>query len=589
MTISDALVSIDQVFTKMEYLLVQYLKYDPQNDIKDYACQMFLIHSFAKYKYFKIIKLFIDVYLIPFLENKNVSSGHLMFINNFDLMFSMVDTMFMRNIATKSNKPFQNAIYSNVKGNILNITIPYVCKQPITESVYYFAGLLLIIPKDVVQKYLHEPLLNMKVSERSKRLSIAHIIGSCIVTRMMGKNNLTSIPQFFQLCDFVLLETYKFLTSPSVLWTSKYSKYYFEIFNAVIVLVKYGYILLLIFGFICNITAILFSVSTLKLSNFNVYLLALACVDTCALIGNLLPISAKFWAHNFSKKCCYAGSNSRVSVHCAEPSHFADIYEISNSSCKLTNYLVAFSRAASAWLMVSTALVRLLAVSLPLQWRNTTMQFNIKVIGVTLFLVAIFTSPPLLTRQLTVYQFENYQIRYCHRQDLGFFSYEMETYFAALIFPVLPMCLLMVFSAVTIYIMWRATAAQSLRKRQSDQLRKTKLSTLENKATIMLLLISGSFLVLSSPYFVNTLIQLHSNYDFYVARAAMSRGTGPLLNLEQHFLNYLLSISNAINLFFYLLSSNSWRQKFYEDFKNLFKCGKTKRNTTAQQTLQRSN
>ena len=176
----------------------------------------------------------------------------------------------------------------------------------------------------------------------------------------------------------------------------------------------------------------------------------------------------------------------------------------------------------------------------------------------------VFTLTPLLTRKFTVYEFHDYKIRYCHHHNVGFLSYEVELYLSSLIFPILPLCFLIILNSITLYKMrLNAQLNFQMTNRKSSRTKNKLISNSDSRSTITLLTVTFSFVVLSAPYVSNTLIRLYSQYDFHVARSAVSSGTGPLLNLEQYFFTFVLSVSNAINLFLYLLSSQAWRKKIF--------------------------
>ena len=89
-------------------------------------------------------------------------------------------------------------------------------------------------------------------------------------------------------------------------------------FYAATFVVGYGYLSLFIVGFVCNLFTMLFAISALKLSNINVYLLFLAILDSCALVGNLLPSSIKFWYHFLTTKYCFTNT-----LNCINPSYMS--------------------------------------------------------------------------------------------------------------------------------------------------------------------------------------------------------------------------------------------------------------------------
>ena len=553
MNITTALSSMRRVFKNWEHFLETYLSYNSDNQFILHGCSVYLVHSMANEKFFNVAMLAIRQTILSILDANSIRGNRFNLLKYIDAITKVVHSSFMKNMAIKSNDPFENAVFSFVRNSSTSLSIPNECLPAMTRYVADFSGYYLIISNDLATKYQRDVIFTkLNNSLCSRKVAIARTLGQFVLARMVNFSSYADTTlKFFQVVDDLLLEMYRLTASPSILWTPTFSKYLTRLFHAVTVLVGYGYVTLFVLGFVCNTLAMLLTASSIT-STFNVYLFCLAVLDSCALVGNLLPTTVKYWLHHFATRECFTDG----ALHCLQPSYFADMYEISQLSCKIAHYVVAFCRAASAWLMVSSAFVRLMAVSRPLHWRHKSIAFHYRVVVATVLITASVTASPLLSRTLTVYRFRQYEIRYCHQQDIGLFTYEVELYCSSLIFPILPLCLISLFNAVTLYKM-RATAKLLLQAKKHTHSRQS-----DTRSTVTLLTVSFTFVLLSSPYFINTLIQLYSKYDFHVARSALEYGTGPLLNLEQYFLTFVLSISNAINLFLYLLSSTYWRQRF---------------------------
>ena len=562
MNATRALTSLQETFEQFELLLELALRFSTHPVLIE-SCQLYLIHSFTTRKYIYVIKAVVKNAILPSLlqKGKDFKRNRLKISDYIDEYFKLAPHTVMKNIALQSNDPFANAIYGTFKDSIINLQFPKRCNEIILHRAVDFGALLLMISDNVVKTQNKQPMLGNFSAVSRSTINVNDFVKSYGIKKMILNATVSDTRSFLKISDLVFLEMHRLLTSPSSLWTAPFREQFHNLFYSVTFIVGYGYLGLFIMGIIFNLVAIFFSLSTLKLSNINVYLLALAILDSCALIGNLLPLTTKFWSHYMSTKHC-----STNKWKCAKPAHFADVFEYSDIGCKLVNYMVSFSRAASAWLMVSTASVRLMAVSRPLQWRNKAMKFNVKVITITVIFTAVLTSTSLLTRRNTTYWLKNYLIRYCHQNDFSFVSYSLETYVNAFVFPILPMCLLLILNGLTIYKM---RCGSKLFSKSSFR---TKLKNSETKSTVTLLLVSFTFVFFSMPYFINTLIQLYSKYDFQVAQIAIKHGTGPLLNLEKYVIAFVLSISNAINLFLYLLSSTAWRQKAFNDLKCIVFC-----------------
>ena len=544
---------MDKIFTQFEVVFQLYLQISGIIDLDNFtvhACAVYVLHSMLTPSYFHIIRQIIETIIVPFAKNGTELALHLPdYISQF---FESFSGTVLSNMALKSGDPLENNIFAEAKLSFRNIRFPTLCINYLANLTAHMSGAFLILSKERSTKIPSNPIFFSSDVQQVVSYRITnHLIKYFNVSRFVNTYHL------FQYVDFIFIEIFNLLTSPSILWTPNYSTVLPILFEIVTYIVRFAYPFMLVVGLVCNTLALLFSISIIKLSNFSVFLLVLVVFDTLALFLNLFPTCFKFYYHFFV-------TNNGYTIL---PSHLADVYHISTISCKLLYFFVGFSRALSGWTMVTTAVVRLLAVMRPIQWRHKNTRFGIKIILITVLATTVATSLPLLTRHLTVFYFTKNQIRFCHRQDYGFINYTLELYINSFVFPILPVLIIFFVNSLILLTLYRSARATVLNNK--NVLQSSKKSDL--RITITLLIVSFSFLTLSLPYFVNTLSQLYSVYDFKVAYSGITDGKGAFFNYEVYIVTLVLTISNVINLFVYLLSGKSWRRKFVNVIKSVIR------------------
>ena len=68
-------------------------------------------------------------------------------------------------------------------------------------------------------KYQNDTIFKNVPGLKLKQMAIARVIGRFVLPKMVDDINVTNILYFYKLVDYLLLELYKFVTSPSILWT----------------------------------------------------------------------------------------------------------------------------------------------------------------------------------------------------------------------------------------------------------------------------------------------------------------------------------------------------------------------------------
>ena len=552
---SVAISHIDNIFYKSEILFEIYLAVDGIYNIKNrtmkHVCSVYILHSILTSNYYFLLKKIIKTIVLPFIMNgTELKLDMSEYVSDIFRGFS---GKIFQNMALKSGSPLENGFYKEAKHFLRNISFHRACIRYLKRMCAIIGGALLVLSEERSKKI---PSISFFEKFNEGKQTLSYRFGHQLMYNL-NVTNLQYTSDLFRYIDIIFIEIFNLLTSPSILWTPNYSTVLPILFEIVTYIVRFAYPFMLVVGLVCNTLALLFSISIIKLSNFSVFLLVLVVFDTLALFLNLFPTCFKFYYHFFV-------TNNGYTIL---PSHLADVYHISTISCKLLYFFVGFSRALSGWTMVTTAVVRLLAVMRPIQWRHKNTRFGIKIILITVLATTVATSLPLLTRHLTVFYFTKNQIRFCHRQDYGFINYTLELYINSFVFPILPVLIIFFVNSLILLTLYRSARATVLNNK--NVLQSSKKSDL--RITITLLIVSFSFLTLSLPYFVNTLSQLYSVYDFKVAYSGITDGKGAFFNYEVYIVTLVLTISNVINLFVYLLSGKSWRRKFVNVIKSVIR------------------
>uniref|UniRef100_A0A1I8HDS2 non-specific serine/threonine protein kinase n=2 Tax=Macrostomum lignano TaxID=282301 RepID=A0A1I8HDS2_9PLAT len=306
-------------------------------------------------------------------------------------------------------------------------------------------------------------------------------------------------------------------------------------------LIRCGYPALLLVGTFSNLFALLFSLVVLSESCACLYFLALSVLDLLCLWCNLLPTT--------------------LSLH-----YDTLLRQSSTLACRLLTFFEVYFAAAAAWTVAALAVAKVFSVLMPFSPRLSSRRWHRLTIAMVLVVVAALCSPLLLNRRRVVLVPADFFVQ-CWRRDWLFMTYKTEKLWLALVFPVLPLAVILVCNC----------ALLALRRRH---LRQASASSSSGGAADgrqlfgSLTILSSVFLVFTAP---NTVVQLieaaHSDdINQYNVIEELSNGNGTLLNYWAHVTHFVMLLHNAFNIFAYGMSAPYLRVAFRQRLSKSIRC-----------------
>ncbi|KAK2157048.1 hypothetical protein LSH36_200g04073 [Paralvinella palmiformis] len=306
-------------------------------------------------------------------------------------------------------------------------------------------------------------------------------------------------------------------------------------FNLALLLVKYVTISLIVTGTIGNLLSFIVLVRRrIRKNSINIYLAILACADTV-----VLYISAfKTWLRVITG---------------------FELLHVSNVGCKITIFMFMLASHMSAWLIVLVTMDRFIAVRFPFRAvQICTTKRSALATAILLCVLVLYNAHLLWTMHL--HEFEN-GYKQCAPQIGDAFMNGPFNYIRLASYTLVPFTLVITMNIGIIVGICR-TSAHSLIGDTSSHL-KLKGSTCTKNAqqnkyqvTIMLLVVSFSWLLLTLPYTVMSLI----NFDYSTSR---TRAVAFLLKTISFLLMYL---NHSCNFFLYCLAGKKFRTEFISMF-----------------------
>uniref|UniRef100_A0A1I8GZL1 G_PROTEIN_RECEP_F1_2 domain-containing protein n=2 Tax=Macrostomum lignano TaxID=282301 RepID=A0A1I8GZL1_9PLAT len=298
--------------------------------------------------------------------------------------------------------------------------------------------------------------------------------------------------------------------------------------SAVAQLIRYGYPILLLIGTVSNLIALLFSLVNLSESISCMYFLALSVLDLLCLWCNLLPILLSLYFDIFAQ-------------------------EASQLTCKLIPFFGIFTAGSVAWLVVALTYTKLATLVRPF-WHSLYSRrvHRLLILGL-IVLVAAMCSPLLFTRYRLVVLDSDFFIQ-CWRYESTVFSYGLEKMWLALVFPVIPLLLVLAGNCALI----------ALRTRHLRQLSRGSGYCVDDKSFGSLVGVSCVFLAFTAP---NTVVQMieafrSQNINYYDVTDELNNGNGTLFNYWIHVTHFVMLLHNAVNIFTYGMSAPYLRKSF---------------------------
>nr|AKQ63014.1 orphan G-protein coupled receptor 6 [Platynereis dumerilii] len=234
-----------------------------------------------------------------------------------------------------------------------------------------------------------------------------------------------------------------------------------------------------------------------------------------------------------------------------------DILSLSTFYCKVWYLIVPVSTSYSTWILTAVTVERCLAISAPLLAKKINMQKSSRrFLVISLVLLSLYYIYSLVLYEIV----DTSRGKICDIVPKNeVFVYSIRPWFEYIAYSIFPGTLIFLCNVIMIITLIKA---RRVRRRQLANNKQQENETTGSIIT-MLLTISFTFLVLTTPIRVNFILNVYfpSNYWQEDSRAALNR------------LNWALSIfclylNHAINFLLYLISGREFRQ----EFASLFGC-----------------
>ena len=253
---------------------------------------------------------------------------------------------------------------------------------------------------------------------------------------------------FLKIGDYMAIVNYQFYTYPSAFWFNENSNMP-DIIPRIRKLLEFGYLTLIIFGAISNTAAMFFSISILKECSMSITFFMLAIADHISVFCNMLP---KYMEVMRVRRQIVRQENSVFSLDPYYENMISASTELHSSlNCRLLSMMQPASRSVSAWLIVAMTYFRMMSIAYPIKFRSQSWKFYLKKNVIVILVILCLHSWPLFTKDLILMDTDGFKIKLCHHKNLlGIAFYHFENIFTAMVFPVVPCLLIVVFNVVLV-------------------------------------------------------------------------------------------------------------------------------------------
>ena len=307
-------------------------------------------------------------------------------------------------------------------------------------------------------------------------------------------------------------------------------------------IVLYCSLLFFLTGMVGNsLSVAVFSSKEMICVSSNIYLLVLAISDTLYLLSVF-----------FTKTLTVARCMYFVNVP-------MDIYNRSTAMCKILQFFLDLFADYSACLIMAFTVERFIAVYMPLKYKDLCTLVRAKLTCFIIFaIVSVFIAP---YHFLYIGRPFDYDVCTMLPETDAIFSnlYIVE----AVIFRVIPV---IVIAVLNVQIIIRVTMVTMLKRKQKfgqSQINKKKKDDRGMQLTIMLILVSTSYILVYIPVLVHFVM-------WKLQRAKMLVVSDKTMTLMQNYTHVLYIGGFSINFFLYTLSGRIFREQLY---KLCGKCG----------------
>ena len=318
---------------------------------------------------------------------------------------------------------------------------------------------------------------------------------------------------------------------------------HFILYHITMVIVKWGYAIVILFGTIGNILAfVVLMHRRMRNTSVNFYLSLLACADT-----GVLYISAfRTWM------TAITGYN---------------FLHVSDAGCKLFMFMFVVFIHISAWLVVAVSVDRFVAVWFPFKSLTMCNVRRARIVGVVGFVVLVITNCHILWNyQLAT---SGHRVKCDTKGDV--FMKEVFPWLKLATYSCVPFVLVLV---LNVCILTKViTSNRGISGSAGDERHSSARASQEGRVTTMLLTVSFTWLALTAPFTLWT----------FLARDSADRYEREKTMLAKAVCFLLMYINHGVNFYLYCLTGKKFRQELRS-----ICCRSAKSQRASNQTLSRT-
>ena len=301
----------------------------------------------------------------------------------------------------------------------------------------------------------------------------------------------------------------------------------------------YSCLLFVVIGVIGNVLSmIVFTNKDMRGTSSNIYLLALAISDTLYLICVFFVDILK------NIKCFYF------------PTINLDIINRSSIICQMSQYFSDFFSDYSTCLILVFTIDRLIAVYLPMRFKELCTLRRARVVCICVFMVVAIAIAPYHFMYMGLYTQDGYFYYFCSIKSKDYEKRFMIMYISeSLLFRIIPVIGIAI---LNVFIIVRVTKIsrdhQRMRSSSCRHNKRTKKDEKNLQLTIMLILVSTSYVLLYIPVLVTFVID-------YLERHAVIHVSPDHMLMAENYTRALYVFGFAINFFLYTISGQVFREQ----------------------------
>lgn len=253
-----------------------------------------------------------------------------------------------------------------------------------------------------------------------------------------------------------------------------------------------------------------------------------------------------------------------------------DISTKSETACIIIHFLSYFTYDLSVWLVVAMTVERFIAIHFPLKAAQMATPSRARKVTLLLFVIFVAINSQLFWT-VTIDDRE-----YCvPREAYEEFHDKVMPWLDAAIYSFVPFAVLLTFNILIIYDNRRATMRRRSMRSQNHRNRTDSRQQFHQRLTAMLLSVSFSFLVCTSPKVIFMSIREYA-FQFIVDGRVNYQGYASYL-MASRISDFFLYLNHSINFFLYSIHG----QRFRRELRRMFCCAREglRRLSTISQSL----